>query len=407
MPPRLGAQILAILRDRSLAPIALALAVHGVSQGMTVPLIALWLVHDHGLGPPAIAAYFSAAAAGGLVLNPLFGRLSDLWGRRRRVAALAACLQAAGLLVLAMGAPFWLVLLAAAVLLSAQVQPHLFSLVHDYVGVGSTQRPRALTLATLRAMISAAWVVGAPLGGLLAGSGYGRLFALAGLCNALAAVVILTRCRDAVASGRGGRPDAPTRVRWGQLGLFGAATVLVVAGNTAKMQAVPLYLARLGLPLALVGATFGWMALAEMVLMPPAGRMADRLSRRGVIALGTLGGAIFFTVLALVPGATAAVIAFPGVSFMIAAVYGVGIGYVQELDPDHVGLAGGIFFAAQGVGTMLGGPLIAAGQAALGLPRAFLLPTGAILAGCLLVLVTRPAHVGTAAAVPPLPAAGD
>ncbi len=406
MPPRLGAQILDILRDRSLSPIALALAVHGVSQGMIVPLIALWLVHDHGLGPPAIAAYFAAPAAGGLVLNPLFGRLSDLWGQRRRVAALAAGLQAAGLLMLALRPPFWLVLAVAAVLLSAQVQPHLFSLVHDYVGVGTPQRPRALTLATLRAMISAAWVVGAPLGGLLAGAGYDRLFALAGLCNAVAAVVILGRCRDAAAGGGGGRTDAPTRVRWGQLGLFGAATVLVVAGNTAKMQAVPLYLARLGLPLSLVGATFGWMALAEMVLMPPTGRLADRISRRGVIALGTLGGALFFMVLAWVPGAAAAVIAFPAVSFMIAAVYGVGIGYVQELDPEHVGLAGGVFFAAQGIGTVLGGPLIAAGQAAFGLPKAFALPTAAILIGCLLVLATRPAHAGRAVS-PPLAAAGD
>ncbi len=401
MPSRLGPQILGILRDRSLAPIALALAVHGVSQGMTVPLIALWLVHDHGLGQRAIASYFAAAAARGLVLNPLFGRLSDLWGRRRRVAALAAWLQAAGLLVLAVQPPFWVVLLAA------QVQPHLFSLAHDYVGVGTTQRPRALTLATLRAMISAAWVVGAPLGGLLAGSGYGRLFALAGMCNAVAAVVVITLCRDAATGDRGGRTDASTRVRWGQLGLFGAATTLVVAGNTAKMQAVPLYLARLGLPLALVGATFGWMALAEMVLMPPAGRLADRLSRRAVIALGTMGGALFFTVLAWVPGAAAAVIAFPAVSFMIAAVYGVGIGYVQELDPEHVGLAGGIFFAAQGVGTMLGGPLIAAGQADLGLPHAFLLPSGAILLGCLLVLATRPAQSARPVPAQSLAAVGD
>jgi len=88
---------------------------------------------------------------------------------------------------------------------------------------------------------------------------------------------------------------------------------------------------------------------------------------------------------------------------MIAALYGVGVGYVHELDPAHPGLGGGLFFAAQSVGMAAGGPLIAWAQSRFGLPAAFLLPASAITVGALLVLFTRPqpAAPQAAGAMPP------
>ncbi len=241
-------------------------------------------------------------------------------------------------------------------------------------------------------MISAAWVVGAPLGGWLAGHGFTAVFLVAAALQVASAIQTLARCRERPGTLAGGRPRVSTEaVRWTPLLLFGLATTVAVAGNTAKLQTVPLYLAHLGLRPVLAGAVFAWMALGEMVLMPPVGRLADRFPRRRLVTLGTLAGTVFFAVLATVPHVFAVVAAFPFISFFIAALYGVGIGYAQDLDPAHPGLAGGIFFAAQGVGQAIGGPMIAVAQAHLGLPAAFAVPAVATAVGAAGVLLSRPA----------------
>jgi len=405
-----------ILTDRTLGPIALALFTHGLSQGMTIPLLALWISGGYRGGPAATAAYFGCTALGGLVLNPWLGRIADRWGAPRYTAAIAAGLQSAGLGILALHPALWIVLAAATCLTAAQMQPHLFALADGHVGAGRDGRGRGVTIATLRSMISAAWVLGAPLGGALAGGGYHRDFVLAAAINAAAAICTLAFCADAPRAARRAADGAqasrhtplPAAQR-NQLAVFGAAALLVAAGNAAKMQAVPLYLARLGLSPALVGVSYSWMALGELLMMPPVGRLADRMARRQLIALGAVGGIAFFAAIALVPGPFAILVAFPAVSFLIAALYGVGIGYAQDLAPEHPGEAGGLFFAAQGVGSAAGGPLIAAATAAYGLPHAFLFPAAAITVGCAGFLLTRPVrdfHTPAAAVVEAV-AAGD
>jgi len=395
-------RVAATLRSPALAPVALALLLHGLSQGMTVPLLALWIVRAYGRGPGAIAAYFACTAAGGLALNPLLGRLSDRLSRRRETAALAGLLQTAGLATLALHPSFGIVLAAAGLLLAAQVQPHLFALVNDHIGQGSPEFPRAFTVATVRGAISAAWVIGAPLGGLLAGRGMGLTFGVAAVLSAASIAIVLLRCRE----GPFAAPRRPLLAapgpppRWGQLGLFGLGALLAVAGNTAKMQAVPLYLQRLGVPMPGIGLAYSWMALAELVALPPWGALADRIPRRRAVALGLLGGTAFFAAIALAPGTLAVVVAFPAMALLVAGLYGVGIGYAQDLDPRHVGLAGGVFFAAQGLGQVAGGPLVAFGQSRLGLPHAFLVPALAILAGALAVSLSHPAPAAAVAAAP-------
>ncbi len=381
----------AVLRDRALGPVAFSLFLHGLGQGLVVPMLALWIDRTYGGGPADVAAYFACAALGGLVLNPALGRLSDRLARRRGTATAAALMQAAAAALMALHPPLAVVLVAATLLFSAQVQPHLFALVHDHVGEGKGDHPRGFTLATLRAMVSAAWVVGAPLGGFLATQSFAALFAIAAAVNVASAVTTLALCREDP------RHHAhPTRgnaagARWGPLLLFGLAVTAAVAGNTIKLQTVPVYLVRLGLGPTLAGAVFSWAALAEVIMMPPVGRLADRLPRRRLVTLGTLGGTVFFLALTVLPSVVGVVAAFPFISFFIAAVYGVGIGYAQDLDPLHPGLAGGIFFAAQGVGQAVGGPLMAVAQARMGLPAAFVVPALATAVGAVGVLLSHPA----------------
>jgi MFS family permease len=329
-----------------------------------------------------------------LLLNPALGRLSDRLGRRRPTATLAAALQSVGLAALAVHPPFPVVLLVAATCMNAQVQPHLFALVDDYVGAGRAGLPRGATVASERAVVSAAWALGAPLGGVLLLLGrFAPLFAAAALLNAVAAVAIAAFCEEAPRAERAqraARSRAPGAVPWTQLALYGASVTLITAGNAAKLQAVPLYLRGLGMGGPALGATYAWMAALEMVLMPPAGRLADRLPRQQVIALGALGGTAFFAAVALVPGTATVLLAFPAISFLIATVAGVGIGYAQDLDPERPGLAGGVYFAAQGIGVTAGGALIASAERTAGLPHAFLGPAVAIALGGVAVLATKP-----------------
>lgn len=393
MHASLPRRVWGVVGDAELGPVAQSLFLHGLGQGMVIPLLALWITRAYHRGPGAVAAYFACMALGGLVINPLLGRLSDHIGRRRGTAAFAAFLQAAAAVVLALRPPLAVVLLAAALLFSAQVQPHLFALVDDHVGAGDDRRPRGFTLATLRAMISAAWVIGAPLGGWLSGSGFAAVFGVAAALQVASALQTLARCREQPgAHAERRRAAANARARWWPLTLFGLATMAAVAGNTTKLQTVPLYLAHLGLTPTLAGLVFAWMALGEMLLMPPVGRLADRFPRRRLLTLGTLGGTVFFAVLAAVPHVLAVIAVFPFVSFFIAALYGVGIGYAQDIDPAHPGLAGGIFFAAQGVGQALGGPMIAVAQAHVGLPAAFAVPALATAMGAGGMLLSQPAR---------------
>lgn len=393
-----------VLTDRRFTPIALSLFTHGLSQGMTVPFIALWILRGYDRGPGATAAYFASVALGGLVLNPVLGRLTDRTIPRKTAVVIAALLQGGGMAVLALRPPFWIVLTAAALLVTLQVQPPLFSLVNDHVGEGTSAFPRAATLATLRATVSASWVFGAPIGGLLLAQGLTWPFLVGALFNAGSGLIALFFCREARThpsiSVRTGHPtDAP--VQWPQLLLFSLAVAVVISGNSAKMQAVPLYLHDLGLGTLAVGVMYAWMAFGEMVLMPWIGHLADRFPRRRVIVLGTLGGAVFFGAIAVVPHALTVIVAFPAVALMIAALYGVGIGYVQELDPVHPGLGGGLFFGAQAVGMATGGPLIAYGERTFGFPAAFGLPAAAVLVGALLLLATHAPRTVARAVIPP------
>ncbi|RKE17553.1 MFS transporter [Streptomyces sp. TLI_171] len=302
-----------------------------------------------GLGLPLdrlqwIATAFALPAAG---FTLLFGRVADLYGRRRLflqgLALLAAASLAGGL------ATDPAVLIAARVaqgLATAAVTPAGLALLTTAFPEGPL-REKALGLNG--ALMSAGFTAGAILGGVLTDLLSWRWAFLVNVPVALAVLLIAPRVLAE------SRPDATARVR---LDLPGALTVTggllaLVLGLTEAGRLGWSHPAALTATLLGVGLLGGFLAVerrAAAPLVPPA------VLRRRTVRIGNVIGLLaFLTETSLV--------------FLLTL-------YLQEV-LHFSALAAGLSFGVLGLGTVLGGTLAARVIARLGV-------RGALLAGGLL-----------------------
>ncbi|WP_035870682.1 MFS transporter [Kitasatospora cheerisanensis] len=336
--PRLAGRTLVVLVVLLVAQFMLAVdfsilnvALPAIGTGMGLPIGRLqW-----------IATAFALPAAG---FTLLFGRVADLFGRRRLfllgLALLAVASLAGGL------ATDPAVLIAARVaqgLATAAVTPAGLALLTTAFPEGPL-RERALGLNG--ALMSAGFTAGAVLGGVLTDLLSWRWAFLINVPVALAVLLIAPRVLAE------SRPEAAARER---LDLPGAITVTLgllalVLGLTEAGQhgwTHPAALPVLLLGTALLGVFLVVERRAAAPLVPPA------VLRRPTVRLGNLIGLLaFLTETSLV--------------FLLTL-------YLQEV-LDFSALAAGLSFGVLGLGTVLGGTLAARAIARLG-------TRGALLAG--------------------------
>ena len=364
------------------------------------------------IGPMAVARFgastflvgllFAASAVVGLVASPLTGWLTDRLGGRKGVIVADLLLGSSGLLGMGLSPNIWAMLVA---MVCASVgfgaMPLLLALLGDVErGAGGARSGASMVV---RMGYSLGYAAGAPLGGLAVQTwGYAALTIGAGtlVFGLVAAALFLPNVRPATI-GKG----APA-VRRGlprPLLLFCLAGLLVIMGEQAKSLFLPLRITQgLHLPPADFGLLAGAQALLELIMMPVAGRLADRIGLAPVLAL-----TFFLPVPYLLSVSTAT-----GLPLLVglqlleaAAVAGFdGLAYVeaQRLAPGQEGLGVSLYASSWAGATLASGLLIGATAQVVGIDAGLRLGALSALAGWGLLLVTfraqRPAPL---AADPP------
>ena len=171
-------------------PLVGAITVYGLTMAFQGTSLSLFLANAVHATPALIGAYYTARAAAGIVVNQAAGWISDRVRDRRVLLAVAGAAGAIGSVALAGVHNYALVLVTGVVFLSIGgiTFGQLFAYSNTYAGAGG--RDVTAYNAVMRAVFSAAWVVGPPLGlFLLSGVGF-RSFYLVVACLSLVSAVV-------------------------------------------------------------------------------------------------------------------------------------------------------------------------------------------------------------------------
>jgi MFS family permease len=349
--------------------VALVIAVVvALGFGLIVPVLPLF-ARGFGVGLFAVTMVISAFAAVRLVSNLYAGSLADRFGSRRIVGAGALIVALSSLLTA--GAPSFLALLllrAAGGFGSALFFNALLSLVVR--SVPGDQRGRAVGLLQGAFMVGMAF--GPSVGGLLAEPlGLRWPFVIyAGFCAAAGVVALVYLPRES--AGRETAGDAAASTRRGVVATWSAArrlcadpafvTALVMmmafrwSATGLRFSLVPVFGAEVvGASEGVVGMALTLAALAQLAVVWPIGRAADRAGRRRVSIPAFCAFAVVvagFPLAGTVP-------AF----LMVMMVFGIGTGatafappaIVGDVTPeDETGLGVGVLNTAGDLGTVVG-----------------------------------------------------
>ncbi|MDH5263232.1 MAG: MFS transporter [Betaproteobacteria bacterium] len=362
-----------------------------ISSEMIHSLLPLYLTVGLGASALAVGVIEGVAEATALAVRAFSGTLSDALGHRKWVAAAGYGLGAASKPLFALATGPWLVFGAR------------FA---DRIGKGIRGAPRDALIADVTPPESrgAAYglrqsldTVGAFAGPLLAmalmlawSNDFRAVFWVAVLPGALSFLLIAFAVREPP-HGDGARPKVPFSWRAAR-GLGGAFWWVAAAGATLTLarfseaflllRAENLGVALAWTPLVLVGMNAVFAAVAY-----PAGRLADRLGARGLLAMGT----------AVLVAADLTLAVATGVAALSAgvALWGIHMGLTQGLlsamvaaaaPPERRGTAFGVFNLGCGIAMLAASVLAGALWHYVG-PRATFIAGAALAAAA--IAVTR------------------
>jgi MFS family permease len=354
-----------LLADPSFLTALVVAVVVAVGFGLVVPVLPLF-AQRFGVGVFGATAVVSAFAGVRLVSDLYSGHLSDRLGARRAVGYGVLIVGASTLLVAYSPSYWWLLVFrGAGGFGSALFFTALLALVVGHVG--PAQRGRALGL--LQGAFLFGMTVGPFLGGaLIAPLGLAGPFLVYAATCGIAGFVALTFLprvpADAAPVERRGLVET-WRVTRGLCAspAFVAALVMMAAvrwsATGVRFSLVPLFAANVvGLREGPVGYALGLAAVAQLLVVWPAGKAADTLGRRPVSIVAYL----VFAAVAAVVGLAATPLSF----FVVMALYGVATGLaaatpaaiVADVVPaEQTGLGVGVLNTAADLGSVVG-PLV-------------------------------------------------
>ncbi|WP_152365533.1 MFS transporter [Microlunatus speluncae] len=380
-----GSAVSVVLGSRFFRSAVIGLFFSGIGVSAVIPQLTLFLVDELGASLPVAGLYYltnlAAPFAGYLV-----GRASDRQQDRLIMFRICAVVGAVGWLVIGLAQAIWVPFVVSVLALSVggAAMGQLFAACRDELSRKPTPVDNQV-IALVRMAFTAGWVLGPVLG-----SWFGSAVGLRPMVFATAACLVL----QVIPLGRQRVPRFVRPVSAGDatagparllpLLIFMALTVCAMAGDTIKFGYLPIYMdQQLHFSPFLRGAVIGIQPLLEFLLMPVAARLADRFGPLKVLPVG-----VAFGVLGNLAYATSD--AAPGlfVGQLLVAVHwaclGVlGVTIAQELYPERVATASGLFMSAMPIAGAVGGVIGGLGVATYGLPRVFFLPAGIALIGCL------------------------
>ncbi|HVE10400.1 MAG TPA: sugar efflux transporter [Paraburkholderia sp.] len=397
-------------------PLAAATLMLGVAMSFTAPYLSLFGVEQAAMTPLMLGVFMTLIAASGVAASAWAGKWSDRHGHHRPLLLAALVLAALGYLLLCFVRDFRLLLVIGVAFLGAggSALSLVFSFGRAVLPVHD-EAQRAFATATLRTLLSVAWVFGPSLGALvLAVASFHGLFLFAAASFAGCAT-ILWRMHEAPGGALHSAPEhvagdpasslevttpepevplqpdythdtAPQRQIWRSVL---ALTLIGLAAN-ATMIVLPLYIVH-GLHGARIDVSImlGLGAFLEIPMMLALGARGARLNKMRWLAACCIVHVIYFIAMAAA-GSIDVLIPMQGLNaFVVAVTSCLGMTYVQDLMPRAPGAATALFFNASRVGSILSGVLSGLLVASVGYRGTFLM-CGLLAAGAFVLFADPP-----------------
>ncbi|WP_329476540.1 MFS transporter [Kribbella sp. NBC_01484] len=369
-----------VVRSKFYRSAFLALLIAGIGLSAATPQLTLFLVRDLGTPLPVAGLYYvtnlAAPVAGFLV-----GRWSDRSHDRLLWFRVCAVIGSVGWLAMAAAQTVWLpfVISTVALSLAGGSMAQLFAACRDELSRHPTKAENRV-IATIRMAFTVGWILGPVLG-----SWFGGVFGLRALLVATAACVFaqmlplggqrVERYED---PGISPLPEGRRRLdHMMPLLVFTAICVLAMTGDTIKFGYLPIYMAeQLHVSDSVRGAVIGIQPLLELLMLPAVARLADRYGPLRIMTVGAalgLAGNIAYATSSSVGGLFLGQALTAG---LWACVGALGVSIAQQLYPEGVGTASGIFLSSIPLGSAIGGAIGGIGVAIIGLPHVFFVPAG-------------------------------
>ncbi len=354
-----------LFEHEQLLMISISTVVVMAGQGVIAPVLPLF-AETFGVGTVAIGLTLSFFALARLILNIPMGILSDRYGRRL-LLVLGPIIT--GLSMIGSGLSGSIGELLVWRFLAGAGSAMYMTGAQIYLTDISTPANRATFIGTNQGALLLGVSVGPAIGGLLAELGGYRLpFYAVGIASPLAALYAYLRLPETkhlsvvvpppvVAGAR--RPWVQF-VRSRDFLAVAWVTLMVFFTRTASQHTLmPLMaLAWFGMGAGQIGILFTIMSVINMVLIPPAAMIADRLGRKAAIVPSGLLTSVALVMLAF---STNVAMFYAGAIVLAFAVSIAGpapIAYAADIAPPHLrGLAMGLYRTAGDIG-FLTGPII-------------------------------------------------
>jgi MFS transporter, SET family, sugar efflux transporter len=429
-----------LLRISGFVPLAGATLMLGVAMSFTAPYLSLFGVERAGMTPLRLGVFMTAIATSGVIASTAAGRYSDATGKHRLLLLVSLCAATLGYLSLCFVRDYRLLLAVGIAFIGAG--GCAMSLVFAFSRAAlpaADDAERTFASATLRTILSAAWVFGPAVGALvLAAAGFYGLFLFAAASFAACATIVwrmgeprqdehatqhlmarptaeeveegddaqyegqpltqaevqpgnLPRRASTGTSARvASKPPVPVLEVSSQdiMRAVVAMTLIGLAAN-ATMIVLPLFIVhglhgtRLDVSIML-----GLGAFMEIPMMLALGARASVLNKPRWLAACACVHAVYFVAMSLAPGVNSLIPMQILNAFVVAVTSCLGMTYVQDLMPASPGRATALFFNSARLGSILSGVLSGMLVQAFSYRGTFLF-CGA-LAACALVLFAVP-----------------
>lgn len=415
-------------------PLAAATLMLGVAMSFTAPYLSLFGVERAGMTPLHLGIFMTAIAASGVIASTAAGRWSDATGKHRPLLLASLVAATLGYLCLCVVRDFRLLLAVGIAFIGAG--GCALSLVFSFSRAALPVRDdaeRTFASATLRTILSAAWVFGPAVGALvLAATGFYGLFLFAAASFAACGTIVwrmreprgdehatqhmmarptvgevvsemaeegaaryegqpLTQAEVLPGAPPLAKPPPALAVESSQKDIMRAIVALTLIGLAANatMIVLPLYIVH-GLDGTRldVSIMLGLGALMEIPMMLALGARASVLNKPRWLAACAAVHAIYFASMAAAPGVHSLIPMQMLNAFVVAVTSCLGMTFVQDLMPSSPGRATALFFNASRLGSILSGVLSGMLVQVFGYRGTFLFC--GVLALCALVLFAVP-----------------
>ncbi|MBA7697638.1 Tetracycline resistance protein, class B [subsurface metagenome] len=266
--------------------------------GIVGPLLPLY-ANDMGATGTQLGIIFAGYGISNSVLTPIMGRLSDRRGRK-----LFLCIGLASYAILSLGY-VWagnVLQLTLVRVIQGVAGAMVIPIAMAYIGDLSPEGEEGKWMGYASAAFFGGFGIGPLLGGVLA-ERFGMnasFYSMGCLCLLafLVAILFLPESRQSKIGEKGRLSFKDMSTSPMVRGLFSFRLVQAL-GRGGLMTFLPIFAATyIGLGPALIGVLLAVNMLPMIVLLAPAGRLADRFNRKALVILGNL---IYIITLALIP----------------------------------------------------------------------------------------------------------